>query len=401
MKSFSRGFSSKEKKLISLLNKKVLSSSHNWDHLENVLFFALELGKIYKAKREILIPACLLHDLGRTNPKLHGKDSLKESAHQAKILLKKAGYSSGEIDLICQVIKEHDQPKLKSKILESRILKDADFLDGFGTRGILRAIYWMGESGRPFDKNLSRLRKKMRQRYESLEFPESRKMARSGFLLAQVFFDHLKKVKKKPFAFKGKFIVFEGTSGTGKETQAKRLKKFLEKRGFKTKILYHPTKRLKNTLKKWRKDNIDLFTEALMFIADRHDVISQSLLPALKNGKVVISLRNEISTLVYQARTKEEINLFEYLYGLFAPEPDIIFYFRFKPEKALERILKRTRETGEERGKFENIKDLKAKRKRYQKIIKRYKNVIRLDASLSKDKIHKRIIKTLERQQLI
>lgn len=401
MKTLISGLSKKERELLIQVRKSKLSPSHNLDHLKNVLFYALKLAKIYKAEQKILVPACLLHDLGRSKSGLHGKGSIKESCRQAKMLLKKAGYSPEEVKLICQVIAEHDQPKHKAKNLEAKILKEADFLDGFGARGILRAVYWLGESGKPFEKTLGQLQKKMKQRYESLEFPESQQIAASQLLFAQVFFDYLKDIRSQPLSFKGRYIVFEGISGTGKETQAKMLKEFFKEKGLKAEIFYHPTQRLKETLKIWRKDKTDSFTEALMFVADRHDVVSRFLWPALKKGKVVISLRNKISTLVYQAKTKEQVNLFEYLYSLFEPEPEIIFYFELKPEEALKRVLKRTRKTGEEREKFENIRDLREKRKKYQKIIKRYKGVVTLDASVSQEQMQKRIIDCLKERGLV
>ena len=48
---------------------------------------------------------------------------------------------------------------------------------------------------------------------------------------------------------KGKLITLEGISGTGKETQAKLLQKFLGGRGIKAEIVYHPSPDLKKIFK--------------------------------------------------------------------------------------------------------------------------------------------------------
>lgn len=357
---------------------------------------ALRLAEIYPVKKDILIPACLLHDLGRSKPYLHGLASVEESCRQAKILLAKAGYNQQEIKLICRAIAQHDQPALKTVNWEAKILKEADFLDGFGARGIYRYAYWSGESGRDFDQSLKRLTRMMKQRHKSLELPESRFLAGPQYAFAQVFFDNLLNPVMKNLSYKGKYLVFEGISGTGKETQVRLLKNYLDKKGRKAEIIYHPTPRLKKTLGRWRQDKIDAFTEAFLLIADRADMFKRKIWPALKNNKIVISLRSGISTLVYQAQDSCEINLFAYLYSLFEPEPDLIFYFSLQSRQALARINQRFRKTGETKGRFENLKDLNAKQKKYQKIIKRYKKVITLNAALTIGEIHQKIIDNLK-----
>jgi len=46
----------------------------------------------------------------------------------------------------------------------------------------------------------------------------------------------------------GKLIVFEGVSGTGKETQAKLLQKYLAAHHIRSQIVFHPSPRLKEIL---------------------------------------------------------------------------------------------------------------------------------------------------------
>lgn len=383
----------REKSILQVIRKKLASQSHGLNHLINVSQYVLILSKKYNGNRDILVAAALLHDLGRNKPTLHDQKSIDYSIELAKPILEKTDYTQKEIKLILQIILEHDKPFFSSALLESRILKDADFLDGFGFRGLLRAIYYTAEASQPISKAFERINKKMTERFNGLELSESRNIANEQFYLTRLLLsDHQRSGKK---LYKGKLIVFEGISGTGKETQSKLLAEYLNKSGNKTEIVSHPTLELKQILSQWRKYKKDSFSEVFFFIADRYNVIQNKIMPALNQGKIVISLRNYISSLVYQAITQYQHDLIKYLYSTFEPIPDAIFYFDLKAEIALSRIEKRIKETGESKGKFEKIKLLKDKRKKYEHILNKYKNVFRLDASKSIDELHKHIVNSL------
>jgi len=387
----------REKLILQILKRKTLSPSHGIDHLENVAQHAAALAKRHKGNRDLVVAAALLHDLGRSKPDLHGQESTRYSVELAKPILKKTGYSQKEIGIIVQIILNHDQPALSPSFLEGRVLKDADFLDGFGIRGLLRSIYYTAEAGEPLSKALQRLTKKMTARYQGLEFPENRYLAQEQYNLTKLLFTHLRlgsNFEKK--LYKGKLIVFEGISGTGKETQAKLLAKYLRDRGQSCETVFHPTLAMKEIFNLWRKNKGNAFAETFFFIGDRYDSVHKKLLPALKAGKVVVSLRSHISTMVYQAKNRWQQELIEYLYSIFEPLPDVIFYFDLEAEISLLRIEKRTKDIGEIKGKFEKLEVLKEKRKRYQQILKKFRNVVRLDAAKSVDEVHKNIVHSLQ-----
>jgi len=389
-------FSPQEKKIVRLLKKEKLGGVHGWEHVKNVVEFSLTLQKYHGGNKKILIAASLFHDLGRIKPELHGKFSRKESVRLAKKILAKAGYTSEEIQLVCQIIEEHDQPKFHSKILESRILKDADFLDGFGARGILRAAYYTGESRQGFDELIKRLATKMKQRIDGLEFEESRKAALEQYSLVPWFLELFEKKPKIEKTFEGKLIVFEGISGTGKETQARLLKKYLKKQGNQVEIVFHPQPRLKKILKNWRKINDNREVELFLFVADRMDAVKRIILPALQEGKYVISLRNKMSTMVFQQTKNYSANFINFLYS-FEPEADVIFYFDMTASEAMKRINLRFQKTGEEKGYFEKLSFLKRNRKRYERVLKDFKQVVRVDAKESIENIHEDIVKSLKK----
>lgn len=190
----------------------------------------------------------------------------------------------------------------------------------------------------------------------------------------------------------GKLIVLEGISGTGKETQAKLLKDYLAKHGIAARIVYHPSPELKEILSQWRKTRkIDHVSEAYFLMADRYNRVQKVIKPALADGEWVISLRNRVSALVYQAKTPKDRSWISKEFARFEPKPDLLFFFDITPEDALTRIIKRHKETGEALGKFETPAHLADKLRRYRSVMRTTPHV-RIDASETVSSIHDHII---------
>lgn len=113
----------------------------------------------------------------------------------------------------------------------------------------------------------------------------------------------------------------------------------------------------------------------LMFIADRLQHLNKVVIPALKSGKMVISDRCYISSLVYQGG-EFGVDVVDNLMRKFTfIEPDIIFYLDVDPKIALTRIKKRI----EQPNCYDN--DLEARRKAYLSVIRGKKNVVTIDAN--------------------
>lgn len=195
---------------------------------------------------------------------------------------------------------------------------------------------------------------------------------------------------------RGKFIVFEGISGTGKETQANLLQKYLSSRKIQSQIVYHPSPELKDILHLWRKNrNIDHVSEAYFLLADRYNRVTEVIKPALAKGEWVISLRSWVSALVYQAQTQKDREYLTKEFACFEPKPDFLFYFDIDPSAAYERTLKRQKETGEALGKFETIEQLNLMRRNYKEVMTRVP-YIHIEAGKSIQHVHSLLKKKMQ-----
>jgi dTMP kinase len=103
----------------------------------------------------------------------------------------------------------------------------------------------------------------------------------------------------------GTFIAFEGGEGTGKSTQSKMLKEWLEARGEKVILSREPGgtdlgKDLRKILLGHKTGAISPRAEALLYAADRAHHVFSVIRPALANGDVVITDRYFDSSIAYQ-----------------------------------------------------------------------------------------------------
>lgn len=102
----------------------------------------------------------------------------------------------------------------------------------------------------------------------------------------------------------GKYIVIEGTDGTGKSTQASLLTERLREEGHEVVEFHEPdgvpiASELRQIIKNGALDRSAL-TNVLLFTAARRENWLQQGLPILERGGYVIAARNYYSTLAYQ-----------------------------------------------------------------------------------------------------
>src|SRR3989338_158511 len=174
--------------------------------------------------------------------------------------------------------------------------------------------------------------------------------------------------------YKGKYIAFEGIDGVGKTTQAAILKKYLQKKGREVIFTKEPTQNppIGTLIHDFIKGKIKFPSVSIqyLFAADREIHLKDTVEPALKNGKIVISDRCFWSSVAYGILDKKEdfykLNNREILlvsesilsmYHQFIV-PDITFYIDASSDIAISRIskMKKKHEYYETREKLKNIK---------------------------------------------
>jgi dTMP kinase len=139
---------------------------------------------------------------------------------------------------------------------------------------------------------------------------------------------------------KGTFIVIEGLDGCGKTTQTKLLVEKL--RGnhdavytaepsqgsigafIRTSILY-------------REKRLPSAVEALLFAADRVDHVQNEVLPAMRQGKLVVSDRYLYSSLAYQGATGLSVEWIQKI-NEHALRPDLAIFIDVDPETVMRRL---------------------------------------------------------------
>jgi len=121
------------------------------------------IGKLNKSvKKEQVLVACILHDIGKIKlkpSKMFSKHEVLENASEewhkhaklsvpiAKKFLKKIGHSDEFIEEVCYLIENHDLrgDKLQERSIELQIIQDADLIADIGFAGFIRPFLYCGK----------------------------------------------------------------------------------------------------------------------------------------------------------------------------------------------------------------------------------------------------------------
>ena len=127
-------------------------SAHDKEHIYRVLNNALVIAEEEQnVDYDILITACLLHDVGRIDQMRD--PSLCHAAvgsEKARTFLLEQGYPETFAETVADCIRTHRFRKnAPPQTLEARILFDADKLDVVGAMGIARTLAYQGALGAP------------------------------------------------------------------------------------------------------------------------------------------------------------------------------------------------------------------------------------------------------------
>jgi len=196
---------------------------------------------------------------------------------------------------------------------------------------------------------------------------------------------------------RARFITLEGIEGSGKSTVIKFLAKFFSKNKFSYKIFRDPgsTKvgeKIRNILLD-KKNKISKYTELLLYLAARTQLIEEKLKKAIFKYDFIICDRFFDSTLVYQGYalgikfTKKAVDIFSL--GMI---PDLTILLDTDPIEGLKRIKNK------DRVESRPISFHKKLREGYFKLAKKYPKRIRLVKSNNLEEIYKEIEKILRKK---
>ena len=205
------------------------------------------------------------------------------------------------------------------------------------------------------------------------------------------------------------YIVIEGQDGTGKDTQAKKLKEYFESQG-KRVVAYAESGTASEDefiseiakLNYGSKQDIDHRTRVLLYIVNRYEQWRKLAEPALKNGDIVITTRNWFSTLIYEGYGGGVSKpLITRLHKLIMPEPyfhpDKIILLTINEEEQQKRLGTQTDKKWDRKQEVWKSKGNEFQQKlnaAYLKVAKEY-NIEPIDASGTIDEVYNEICRHL------
>jgi dTMP kinase len=165
----------------------------------------------------------------------------------------------------------------------------------------------------------------------------------------------------------GIFITFEGPDGSGKSTQIRSLVQYVEKLGYPYVLTREPGgTRIGDAIRTilLNPANTELAdqTEVLLYAANRAQHVNEVILPALKEGKIVLCDRFVDASIAYQGyglgqAVENVVKVNQFAIGNL--KPDRTYLIDISPEVARERMNKRDSEfKGEQHLDRIEVKDL-------------------------------------------
>lgn len=192
-------------------------------------------------------------------------------------------------------------------------------------------------------------------------------------------------------------ITFEGIDGCGKTTQVKLLSEYLKKKGIKCLVTREPggTMEGEKIREILMKEDLVPLAELFLFLASRAQHVEKLIIPALRDGKIVLVDRFIDSSVAYQGFGRgigEDIVRELNDLATKGTKPDLTFYIDIDVDEALKRkkVINR----------FEEEKSFLEKvRKGYLKLAeKERKRIVVLNGNMKVEEIHRKIVEEFEKR---
>lgn len=199
----------------------------------------------------------------------------------------------------------------------------------------------------------------------------------------------------------GFFLVIDGIDGSGKSTLVDLVTKYFHERDFSIFRTTEPTQRdLGQILRKYlRTPTSPAPLDALVFAADRIEHCTYEILPALKQGNLVISDRYRDSSYVYQTIQGKSHGMdLEWIKSInkFSIEPDLTIILDLDPKISLNRKHHQTQQNQTEMEKFENLGFQTKIRELFLNIAQQDANHVIFDATKTPEILYMELIQILK-----
>ncbi len=196
--------------------------------------------------------------------------------------------------------------------------------------------------------------------------------------------------------YPGKFIVIEGLDGSGKSAQADLVINFLKEKGKDVVATKEPTidseagRKVKQVLRK------EIVVEPLelqkLYVQDRKEHLENKVMPALEQGKFVVSSRYMFSTFAYGYSDGLNVSELVKMNENFLL-PDLTIVVDVAPESCIQRIDGR----GEIKELFEQKDKLTKVNEIYKKIPQMFENVVMVNGEMPIPDVFEEIKKEINR----
>jgi dTMP kinase len=189
---------------------------------------------------------------------------------------------------------------------------------------------------------------------------------------------------------KGFFICVEGLDGCGKTTQTRLLVRKLRKMGYDAIYTAEPSRgEIGKFIKRYclhGEKRTSPIIEALLFAADRFDHVKNEVIPALDEGKIVVSDRYVYSSLAYQGAAGLDLKWIEII-NEHAIRPDLAIFVDVEPEAVVKRLKPK-------KSVMENLETQRKVHGVYLKFVEKGE-LVKIDGNRSKSEVADYILKTV------
>ena len=174
--------------------------SHGFDHTRRVYNLCLRIGNAEMANLRVLLPAALLHDIGRDLEDHLGANHAESAEYLAKDFLKSINYPSEHINKIFEAIKQHrTSSEVAPSTLEAKILSDADKLDSLGAIGVARVFSFGGRHDRDVQKTVEYFSERLRRVERQLFTETAKRIAQERIIWTNAF---LRRIEEEEGGFR-------------------------------------------------------------------------------------------------------------------------------------------------------------------------------------------------------